>query len=658
MRLLTPLGLVAAAAAVPLVLWYLLRPRRRRVVVGSTFLWRAVERPATAATPWQRFRGDVTFWLVLLALLALAFALAGPAVPVPVALGDHTILIVDNSGSMLADEDGTSRAELARREATEMTASLAPGQEVSVIEAGARARIALSGSSDAREVARALAGIAPRHAPADLADAFTLATSLQRPGQRTVVHLITDAMVPADAAAVAPPGLTVGAVGTDRPNVALTRLTSAPLGSGEHQVLAQVRSFAQTAVSGRLILEVDDVAVLEQSLRLAPRTTEDVVVTVPAVAGDRGARLTARLVLGEDVTGAVPDVLHFDDTATTVLAENRDLTVLLAGPGNTFLEAALTSVPGLTVETAATVPDDLTAVDLLVVDRVAAPDRLTVPSLLIAPTSWPDGIVADGTADLPSLTYQSTEHALLADVDLTGLAVASTAVVEAPSLTALAASPDAPLLLAGRVGDAPTAVVPFDLLASDLPLRPAWPLLVANAARWLTGGGAGSGAVPAGSLVALQAPAGTTGMVAHAPVGSAPEGSRGEREVRIDPGAPTLLVDEVGTWEITFTGTEGPVGEPLVLPVTSALEEGDLSKPRPEPGTPAAGGEPQMGEGLRTLVWPLVLGALVVLLLEWGWSQGGRQWWSRRREARRDRVRDALGDAPVERPSERPKVRL
>ena len=648
MRLLTPFGLVAAAAAVPLVLWYLLRPRRRRVVVGSTFLWRAVERPATAATPWQRFRGDATFWLVLLALLALAFALARPAVPVPVALGDHTILIVDNSGSMLADEAGTSRAELARREATEMTASLAPGQEVSVIEAGARARIVLSGARDAREVARALAGIAPRHAPADLADAFTLATSLQRPGQRTVVHLVTDAMVPADAAAVAPPGLTVSAVGSDRPNVAITRLTSAPLGSGEHQVLAQVRSFAATAVSGRLVLEVDDVAVLEQSLRLAPRTTEDVVVTVPAVAGDRGARLTARLVLGEDVTGAVPDVLHFDDTATTVLAENRDLAVLLAGPGNTFLAAALAAVPGLTVETAPTVPDDLTAVDLLVVDRVAAPGRLTVPSLLVAPTSWPDGIVADDTTDLPSLTYQATGHALLADVDLTGLAVASTAVLDAPSLTALAASPDAPLLLAGRVGDAPTVVVPFDLLASDLPLRPAWPLLVANAARWLTGGGAGAGAVPAGSLVALQAPTGTTGMVAHAP---------GDREVRIDPGAPTLLVDEVGTWEVVFSGVEGRVGDPLVLPVTSALEEGDLSKPRPEPGTPAAGGEPQLGEGLRTLVWPLVLGALVVLMLEWGWSQGGRQWWARQREARRERIRAALGVAsPPLGDHQRPKV--
>lgn len=650
MRLLAPLGLLGAAAAVPLVLWYLLRPRRRRVAVGSTFLWRAVDRPATAATPWQRFRGDVTFWLVLLTLLALAFALARPAVPVPVALGDHTILIVDNSGSMLADEHGTSRAELARREATDLTSSLAPGQEVSVIEAGARARIVLSGATEAREVARALAGIAPRHAPADLGDAFTLATSLQRPGQRTVVHLLTDAVVPAEAAALAPPGMTVSAVGSDRPNVAITRITSAPLGSGEHQVLVQVRSFAQTAVNGRLVLEVDGVPVVEQSLRLAPRTTEDVVVTVPAVAGDGGATLSARVVLRPDVTGEVPDALPHDDVASTVLAESRDLRVLLVGPGNTFLQAALTAVPGMHVETGAVVPDDLTAVDVLVVDRVATPEQLPVPTLLVAPTTWPQGIEVTATAELPSLTYQATDHPLLADVDLTGLAVATTDVVDAPQLTTLASSPDAPLLLAGRIGDAPAVVVPFDLLASDLPLRPAWPLLVANAARWLTGGSAGTGAVPVGSVLALQPPAGTTSVTATSPAGET---------VRVDPGAPTLQVDLVGTWQVDFGGVEGTVGDPLVLPVIAALEEGDLARPRPDPSAPAAAGatEAETGEGLHSLVWPLALAALALVVAEWLWSQWGRQWRSARRDARRDRVRTVL-EAEADPEPSRPRTKV
>jgi hypothetical protein len=623
MRLLAPAGLVAAAAAVPLVVWYLLRPRRRRVVVASTFLWRAVDRPATASTPWQRFRGDTTFWLVLAALLALAVALARPAVEVPVALGDHTILIVDAAGSMLADEGGASRAELARREATELTAGLAPGQEVSVIEAGPRARIVLAGSTDAREVARALARIAPRQAPSDLADAFTLATSLQRPNQATLVHLLTDGVVPGDALPLAPPGLRVRAVGSDRPNVAVTRLVSTPVGSGEHQVLAQVTSFSAAAVRGRVVLAVDDVPVVEQPLRLAPRATEDLVLTVPTAGGER-ARLTATLVLEPDVTGELPDALPFDDVATTVLAEARDLEVLVAGPGNTFLEAALAAVPGVVVTTAATVPGDLTGIDLLVVDRVAAPEVPSVPTLFVAPTTWPAGAETVGTSELPALTYQSTDHPLLADVDLTGLAVSESERVEAPMLTVLAAGPDTALLLAGRLGDAPAIVVPFDLTASDLPLRPAWPLLVANATSWLTGGGTGTGAVPTGSTVSLPLPAGTTGVTAHPPSGG--DGRP------IDPAAPSLLVDEVGVWRVAFAGVDGPDAE-LTLPVTTAPALGDLSRPRPDPTDArvvAADGSEAETTGIRSVVWPLVLAALLLVVGEWVWTHGLRHRWHAR----------------------------
>jgi hypothetical protein len=627
MRLLTPAGLLAAAAAIPLVLWYLLRPRRRRVVVASTFLWRAVDRPATASTPWQRFRGDATFWLVLAALLAVAVALARPAVEVPVALGDHTILIVDAAGSMLADEGGVSRAELARREATELTAGLAPGQEVSVIEAGPRARIVLAGSTDAREVARALSRIAPRQAPSDLADAFTLATSLQRPGQATVLHLLTDGVVPGDASPLAPPGLTVRAVGSDRPNVAVTRLVATPLGSGEHQVLAQVTSYAASAVRGRLVLSVDDVPIVEQPVRLAPRAVEDLVLTVPT-SGGPGEQLTATLVLQPDVTGEVPDALPFDDVATTVLAEARDLEVLVAGPGNLFLEAALSAVPGVVVTTASRVPDDLGGVDVLVVDRVGAPASPTVPTLLVAPTTWPDGVERAGTSELPPLTYQSTDHPLLADVDLTGLAVSETERIEAPALTVLASGPDAALLLAGRLGEAPAIVIPFDLTVSDLPLRPAWPLLLANATSWLTGGGTGTGAVPAGATVSLPLPAGATSIVARPPSGG--EGRQ------LDPAAPSLLVDEVGVWRIAYAGVEGPEAE-LSLPVTTAPALGDLSRPRPDRAAARvvdADGSAAVATGVRSVAWPLVLMALLLAVGEWVWTHGLRHRWHTRTRRR------------------------
>lgn len=611
MRLLAPAGLWAAAALVPLVAWYLLRPRRRRVTVGSTYLWRALDRPATAATPWQRFRGDVTFWLAALALLALVAALARPAVPVPVALGDHTILVVDTSGSMLAVEDGTTRAELARRDATELTSALGPGQQVSIVTAGPRARIELAASTDAREVGRTLAGLTTTHAPADVADAFTLATSLQRPGERTVVHLLTDRDLTAEARAAAPPGLAVTGIGTDRPNVAITRLSTAAAGAGDHRFLAQVRNYAPMEVTGRLQIDVDGVVVLEAPLQLAPRATEDVVATVP---GGDGQLLTARLALDESVTGEIPDALAHDDEASVELTAPEQLAILVAGPGSTFVEGALGAMPGVQVETAATVPADLTGVDLLVVDRVAAPDDLTVPTLLLGPTTWPAGIVAGDAVELPSLTYQATQHPLLADVDLTGLGVASAVRLDAPALTPLASGPDGPLLAAGRIGGVPVVALPFDLSASDLPLRPAWPLLVANATSWAVGGTAGGEAVPVGSVVTPDL--GTAGdgapLVAHPPDGAA--------TFELAAGGPRLadvLLDRTGVWRF-----EAEDGTSLRLPVVTASDEGDLAAPRPaSTATPLASAAEEGSTGLAELTRWAVLAALVLLVAEWAWSQ-------------------------------------
>ena len=94
--------------------------------------------------------------------MAGALALAQPYLPVPAVLGDHTILLVDASGSMLADEQGPTRLELARREADALVDTMSPGQEISVVEAGARARVLLSASSDAARGAGRAAGRAAR----------------------------------------------------------------------------------------------------------------------------------------------------------------------------------------------------------------------------------------------------------------------------------------------------------------------------------------------------------------------------------------------------------------------------------------------------------------------------------------------------------------
>lgn len=627
MSLGAPWGLLALGLAGPLVLWYLLRSRRPRVPVASTFLWQQSQRSVVSAVPWQRFRSDATFWLVLLAIVAGAIALAQPYLRVPAVLGDHTILLVDASGSMLADEGGPTRLELARREADALVETLSPGQHVSVVEAGARARVLLSASPDPGAIRDALRAVRLGHGPADLADAFTLAAALQRPGQDTVLHLLTDGELPPEVRVSAPAGLRVTAVGTPRPNLTITRLQAVPVGAGSSQVFVEVRNHGLEEAAARLALTVQGEEVVVEQFRLPPRGSEDLVLGVSGRDGDVLAAIVSPQ--GQDLTGAArQDALSVDDQAFALLASPRETHVVLATPGNVFLEAALSSVPGVVLETTDRVPARFDGVDLLVVDRVDAPSPLPRPTLLVSPSSWPDGISVDAEVEQPTLAFQVPDHAVLADVDLSEVAVAAGTPFGAPTLTPLAGGPQGTLVAAGRIGDVPAVALGFDLLESNLPVTATWPVLVANAVTWLAGPPA---TVPAqvGTTVTVPVVTGATAVIVTSPSGL---------ERTLDPSSPRLTVDEVGLWRLAWTGAEDLPPGPPAIAVNPVGAEGDLARPAPAPMTTGAEGGDTAGdpsEGRDPVGRYVLVAVLVLAVAEWVWAHGVRPRLRAARAARR-----------------------
>lgn len=617
MNVAAPLGLLAAGLAVPLTIWYLLRSRRPRMPVASTFLWERAERSVAAAVPWQRFRGDVTYWLILLALLAGAFALARPFLTVPARLSDHTILVLDASASMLADEDGPTRLELARREVESLVSTMSPGQQVSVIEAGARARVLLSASSDADAVLDASRGVRISHGPANLGDAFTLAAALQRPGQATAVHLMTDGEVPAEWRGDAPPGLQVTAVGAPRPNLAVTRLQAVPVGAGTSQVFVEVRNFGQQESQADLTLVVAGQEVVSERFRLGPRESSDRVLTVQ---GGDGDVLEARVEpVGQDLAGADRrDALSVDDQAFAILTAPQQVDVVLATPGNVFLESALAAVPAVELTVTASVPVDLTDVDILVVDRLPAPSPPPLPMLVVDATIWPDGVTVGDEVETPTITFQEPSHDLLTDVEYAGVGIAAATPLTAPELIPLVSGPQGDLVMAGRLGGTPVVLFGFDLLASNLPLNATWPVFVANATTWLAGPPATVPAL-AGSTVTIPFPDGATAVTVAPPSGA---------ERIIDVTTPRLTVDEVGLWRLAFTGAESDAvaaGAPAIA-VNPVSSEGDLSRAAPAPPDEDAPGAvaPTTSEGREPIGRTVLIAVLALAVLEWLWVYGLR----------------------------------
>ncbi|MFC7225859.1 BatA domain-containing protein [Salinirubellus salinus] len=163
---LSPLGLVALLAVVPLVLLYLVRPDPTRLRLPTLEFLTASEETATDRPALSRLRRNLLLLLQALVLVSVALALASPYVTV---LGstqvEETVVVLDDSASMtVTDANGRSRfvaARAAAREARAQTTSLvttSPAPQVRVQRAGEDDYIAALDDVTVTDAAGDLAG--------------------------------------------------------------------------------------------------------------------------------------------------------------------------------------------------------------------------------------------------------------------------------------------------------------------------------------------------------------------------------------------------------------------------------------------------------------------------------------------------------------------
>ena len=156
MSFLAPVAFAAMALAIPILLLYMLRLRRREVLISSTFLWRQVVQDTEANTPWQRLRRNLLLFLQLLILLLLVLALARPFVTVPTISAGKIALLVDASASMTADDvAGETRFAAALEQAHQMVNNMNPQDIISLVRVADIAEPLTSYTADKSELRRA-----------------------------------------------------------------------------------------------------------------------------------------------------------------------------------------------------------------------------------------------------------------------------------------------------------------------------------------------------------------------------------------------------------------------------------------------------------------------------------------------------------------------
>ena len=651
MSLLAPLGLLGLLSVPLIVAFYMLRLRRDERPVSSTFLWQQLVRDVEANAPWQRLRRSLLLLVQLLLAILLVAIVARPVLDRPAGLAHDLVVVVDASASMSATDVFPDRLTAAKAAAVSALGDLPSGARVSVIAAADTARVVANEATDSGRAARAISAIGPSTATADLSDALKLAGALAARARDAQVLVVTD-----DAGG-ATPDVHIGApirvitVGRERANQAIAALAVRADPSGLKRTLfVSVANYADAIVPRRLEIIADGVTVSARDLQLDALSKSDVVIDeLP-----HGTHVVeARLAAAEDGNGAAlpapADLLPLDDRAWAIVPDDRVRRVLLVGPGNVYLQNALTLLPN--VELYGATPDQWPSTtgkdrfDLVVFDGFLPDELPAKPMLAIAPPrTSPLGSVV-GTISNPAIGPLAVDEPLLASVDLSRLHVAQAQQMTLPgwARTVIPSGSDAPLLYSGVRDGLPTAVLTFDLRQSDLPLQVAWPILLSNVAGELLGTGTGTAdPIAPATPVELALRPGVDGLRVTLPDASFRELAAAAT------GAGTLtFVDthQLGVYRVEDLGVDPvAVDSPVPTPAAASASPGSSplvahrsSTPPPTPVPTASrwtSSRPRSRTSRRATAaawWPWERPAA---LPAWSWARrrttGGRRWRSSR----------------------------
>jgi hypothetical protein len=474
-------------AGIPvIVLLYLLKLKRRPVAVSTLMFWQRVMQESRRRALFQRLRNLFSLLLHLLIFLLIVGALAKPALDQLVWFGSSLVIVLDTRARMQAlEDDGHTRFERARASAARLVREAGAGREIAIIAAGPAPSVAVPFTSDEKRLREAIEALAPTDATGDLPAAERLAEGLlaSRSGGRKMV-VITDRDDPQTPDFIS--------VATPRDNVAITRFATRPLPNSPQtsEVLLEIRNFAAVPANGNLELHYDGRLLDVKPFTLPPGGQRlEIFPSVPRPSRSARGWLTAHL----DAADALP----LDNTAYAILPSPKTRRVLLVSNSNWFLEKLLAADPGVSFELLA--PDayktEIAAkFDVVILDDLIPPDfSLAQPGanfLFIGKS--PFGTEA---IEQPVITDVDAQHPLLRLVNLQGVTfLRATALVlpEDPawSFSAPLRSFEHPLLLAGEQRGKTAhriAAFAFTLTDSDLPLRIAFPLLMANTLQWLAG---------------------------------------------------------------------------------------------------------------------------------------------------------------------------
>ncbi|GHT22887.1 VWA domain-containing protein [Planctomycetales bacterium] len=470
MIFLNPWAWGLLALAVPVIVFFLLKVKLRQERVSTTLFWQRIIEEKRTRRIWRKLRYPFSLLLCLLFLLLLTLAALNPVLTGHVQTV-RQVIIIDNSGSMkaLLPHSKMSRLESAKQKCLQHLT----GGETAIITAGGFPGIICGFTPHAGLVRRAVKQIQPVDGRTAVEDAVKLAGELIAGVKDASILVYTDGCFSeqqtfADNVRFVP-------VAAPADNTAITafqpRRTHGD--STGYEIFAECTHFGQKPVECRLEIErqtsnrweIVDVF----SLKLEPNGRVSKIVSGVSLTGG-----TFRATLKPD------DILPADNVTAADLPDVPKQTVYFYGKNNFFLTQALQVQPSVDLQLIDAVPEKMPSDAVLVIYRTVPPKLPDGNIWIIDPHNGCElfrvgtSLVAP-VADVPDKTLPLLNNVKLQDLELPG--ARQITVSDKKNWKIHVQTPDGlPLLMQFQS----IFVLTADLNQGDLPLRTAFPLLVAN----------------------------------------------------------------------------------------------------------------------------------------------------------------------------------
>lgn len=550
MNLALPSALAWALLAIPIVIFYILKIRMKRVPVSTVMFWEQIFEDKQPRSFWQTLRHLLSLLLQLAFLALLVFALAKPFFNWEVREQRRLILVLDNSASMRATDVEPSRFDVAKVEATRLIRSMKVRDEMAVIAGGNQPNVICGLTSHQKTLSNAIDSITAGDGPTKVTEAVELARRLLANHKNGRVIILSDGCFTEAKELAAKDDVIWSAVGEkEAANVGITRF--------------QVRRSLLDPIGYELLVEISNCSDEQIQCKLDIMLGSEIVDVIPVTIepNDKWSQVYEKTsVIGGHLVGLldITDSLAADNTAQAILPDRPRIPITLVTDGNLFLQRVLEAnslVELVVTDTPPSVAN--TTANSITIFHQKTPDKIPLGRVFVVqPNRSSDLWDVGEKLENPIVAKQDTESDLMKHVRLNNVIMPEALkITPKGKFKALVESgTEDPLFFSIKRDGGDVLVLTVNIDRGDLPLRTAFPILMSNTLAWFADRkGELREAVPTGTLVDIELPDALQAKLADPNaelVLSSPAGD----DRRIPAGTSTSIgpLDQSGIWSIHF----------------------------------------------------------------------------------------------------------